>query len=395
MHPERTGCVVHSGVRGWGRARLASPPEAGPRPSRPTGGAPLPRRTTCLDDRGGMADPDPLTVPLLFAATHGAQSHEARALRRAVAAGAVVRVRRGVFTTAPVWGALDARGRLVVRTRAVVLGSARVVASHGSAVALHDLPAVRQAADRVSVVDPGRTTTKVTPTLRTRPGPLRDEEVVALSGVRVTGLERTAVDVARTAPFADAVMCVDAVLRRLVLPRGHRTGVEVDAELDRHRARLVTAVGEGHGPGQVAARRAIAFASPWAENGGESLVRVVLHELGVPAPELQREFVVASGTARCDFYDPSRLAVFEFDGFAKYADAALRGGRTPAEVVRDEKRREAELLERPDVRTVVRVEYRDVVDPRRLARLLGRAGVPVDPRRVTAAARAARLRFAA
>ena len=341
-----------------------------------------------------LAELDPLTVPLSFAATQGAQSREARALRRAVAAGTVVRVRRGVFVDSPTWDALDAGGRLVLRTRAVVLGSTRSVASHGSAVALHDLPRVDRAADRVSVIDPRRTTTKTSVTLRTRPGPVPDEEVVVLSDVRVTSLERTAVDVARTAPFADAVMCVDGVLRRLVLPHGHRTGPEVESALARLRAFLLHAVGEGDGPGQAAARRAISFASPWAENGGESLVRVVLHELGVSTPELQREFVVASGTARCDFYDAAHLAVLEFDGFGKYADAALRGGRTAAEVVRDEKRREAELLERADVRTVVRVEYRDLVDPQRLARLLGRAGISVDPRRVTAAARAARLRFA-
>ena len=341
-----------------------------------------------------LLDLDPLTVPLSFAATHGAQSREARGLRRAVAAGQVVRVRRGVFVEQPTWDALDARARLVLRTRAVVLGSACWVASHGSAVALHDLPRVEQAADRVSVVDARRASTKTSATLRIRPGPLRDEEVVVLSDVRVTSLERTALDVALTAPFADAVLCVDAVLRRLVLPRGHRSGLEIDELLARRRAHLLAEIGDGTGPGRAAARRAIAFASPWAENGGESLARVVLHELGVPTPDLQREFTLASGTARCDFLDPSHLAVFEFDGFGKYADEALRGGRSVAEVMRDEKRRETELLERDDVRVVVRFEYRDLVAPRRLAALLTRAGIPVDPRRVTAAARAARLRFA-
>jgi hypothetical protein len=341
-----------------------------------------------------LSDLDPLTVSLSFAATHGAQSREARGLRRAVAAGLVVRARRGVFVSATTWDALDARGRLVLRTRAVVLGSSCWVASHGSAVAIHDLPRIEQASDRVSVIDTRRASTKTSPTLRTRPGRLPDEEVVVLSDVRVTSLERTAVDVALTAPFADAVMCVDAVLRRLVLPHGHRSGPEVDELLGRQRALLLHSIGDGSDPGQAAARRAVAFASPWAENGGESLARVVLHELGVPPPELQREFVVASGTARCDFFDQSHLAVFEFDGFGKYADGALRGGRTAAEVVRDEKRREAELLGRDDVRVVVRFEYRDLVAPRRLAALLTRAGIPVDPRRVTAAARAARLRFA-
>jgi hypothetical protein len=341
-----------------------------------------------------LRDHDPLSVPLSFAAAHGAQSREARGLRRAVAAGRVVRVRRGVFVDQPTWDALDARARLVLRTRAAVLGSVCWVASHASAVAIHDLPRVEQAAGRVSVIDTRRASTKTSATLRIRPGPLRDEEVVVVSDVRVTCLERTALDVALTAPFADAVMCVDAVLRRLVLPRGHRSGLEVDALLARRRTNLLDAIGEGTGPGRAAARRAIAFASPWAENGGESLARVVLHELGVPTPELQREFTLASGTARCDFFDPAHLAAFEFDGFGKYADEALRGGRSVAEVMRDEKRREAELLERDDVRVVVRFEYRDLVAPRRLAALLTRAGIPVDPRRVTAAARAARLRFA-
>lgn len=212
--------------------------------------------------------------------------------------------------------------------------------------------------------------------------------------VPVTSITRTAVDVAKTASFADAVLCADAVLRRLVLPLGHRTGPAIDTLLARHRATLLDMVGPSDHPGGRAARRVIDFASPYAENGGESLLRVVLHELGAPTPELQRVFT-QNGTfvARCDAYLAEFGTVVEFDGFVKLTDPTMLAGKTPEEALRDRVRRDKRLLALPGVKHVVHCYYFELVQPHLLAALLNDADVVLSPRRRAEASRIATRRF--
>lgn len=96
---------------------------------------------------------------------------------------------------------------------------------------------------------------------------------------------------------------------------------------------------------------------------GESLSRVTLWRLGLPAPELQIEIAVRGHGYRCDFGWPEFRGVGEFDGKTKYADL-LRRGETAADVVMREKRREANL--RAAGWRVVRWTYADVLNPERL-----------------------------
>ena len=343
-----------------------------------------------------MEHTDPITCELRFAATHGDGAPETIALRSGVADGSLVRIHRGVYATASDWEKLDSRGRHVLLTRALAAGPARhCVVSHVSALAALDLPRVHDDFDdTVTVTDPRRTSTKTSSHLLRRPGQVPADDLVRLGDLSVTGLRRTAVDVARTASFADAVLCTDAVLRRLVLPNGHRTGPVVAAALRREREALIGRLGPTTHPGNRAARRAFQFASPFAENGGESLLRVVLFELGLSNVELQREFHLADGrVARCDTYLAAHGVAVELNGFVKLTDPRMLAGRTPAEVVRDRARRDRSLCQVPEVRAVVNCEYPDLVVPDRLGELLRDVGVGLDRRRVTAAARAAARRF--
>jgi len=342
-----------------------------------------------------MASPDPTQLPLLRVATHGDSSREARALRRGAERGLLHRVRRGVYVDLADWTALEARGRHVVTVRASVAGASPGIAvSHESAVALHGLPTVgRRLDDIVRTIDEHRSTVKRTPTFLVRPGLLPDDDVVEVAGVRVTSLLRTAADMARTASFAEGVLCVDAVLRRIVLGGEHRDGPDVDETLTQVRAALVSRVGPPGHKGGRAARRIIAFASPWAENGGESLLRIALHELGVAQPVLQKVFRLHGRVvARADVQLPDG-AVLEFDGMEKLVDGRMLAGRSTAQALREQKARDRALLALPDVRTVIHCDYVDVVRPEQLAELLRAGGVSLDPRRIRAAARAARARF--
>lgn len=341
--------------------------------------------------------PDPLRVPLSFAATHGDGAKETLALRRGSAGGALVRVHRGVYAPAPDVAALDPRGRHVLLCRAVVAAlGPRCVVSHASAVEALGLPRVHPPASVVDVVDPRRETVRVSTHLRRRPGTVPADEVERVGEIKVTSLVRTATDVALTASFEQAVLCLDGVLRRLVLPRGHAEGAAVEARLARWRGVLGDRLGPPGRRGGTSARRALAFASPWAENGGESLLRIVLHELGVGEVTLQRVVRVGGRAAgRVDAFLEDHDTAVELDGFVKLTDPAMLAGRTPAEAARDQNRRDQRLLAAPSVRRVVHCEYDDVVHPERLTGHLRRAGVTVDPRRVTHSVRAAARRFAA
>lgn len=292
------------------------------------------------------------------------------------------------------WARLDRRGRHVLTTRAVVAGlSPRVVVSHGSAVALHRLPSVDWPRGPVHVIDPGRDRTQATARVVRHPGPIDAHDTVEIDGLVVTSEGRTAVDRSRTASFADGVLCVDAVLRRAAArtgcfeasdrrdPRrsaGHRS--LVDAAADGMRRLLFERLDREPGTrGLSTARGVMAFATPWAENGGESLCRLALLELGAPEPAMQVEFFDDEGLAgRCDFVIGD--AALEFDGKAKYDDAAMRAGQVPSAVVKAEKARERRLVRSGGISAIGRCDAEDVALRLPLARILRDLDVELRPR---------------
>jgi hypothetical protein len=322
---------------------------------------------------------------LIFSATPGAQSREARALRRDAAAGRLVRVQRGVYVPTEDWVRLSPWRRHVVRVRAAVSALPDdCVVSHGSAVAVHGLPSVQGDPRRVHVIDRRRASTQSTPVLVKHAVGLEDDEVESLGDLLVTSELRTAYDVARSSGFDDGVLCLDGVMRRRLmvagrLPRTDEMRARVEDVRDEFRLRFGAMAGRAVGRrGELALERAVSFATPLSENGGESLVRVALHRLGAPQPVLQEEFFDARGfVGRCDFFFAAFGLVLEFDGFAKYSDPRLLAGSSPAEVVRREKRREARLLGTGRVRRIERCDVDDVRDPRLLAAILRRGGVPL------------------
>lgn len=248
----------------------------------------------------------------------------------------LVRVRRGAYVPSAISGPAGRDLRYELRI-AAVLGTRRtpVVLSHLSAALAWGLPIVNPWPSRVHItvdLGSGKRSKNGVVVHRSELGP---KDAVERNGILVTSLTRTLTDLARTAPFRDAVAAIDSALHEGRSSRGE----------------LVAAIeAEDIAIGHRRALRAVEFADPSATLPGESFSRVLMHELGFPPPELQHEFETPLGRERfADFWWEGIRLVGEFDGKDKYVNPEYTDGRTPAEVVWAEKQRENELSDH-DVR---------------------------------------------
>ena len=262
-------------------------------------------------------------------------------LARWCARGDLVRIARGAYLPATAADGIDAAARHALEVRAALERlRVPVAASHVSAAVLHGLPVWDLPLDRVHLTRLAPGSVRRSARLHVHGAGLADDEVGLVDGCHVTSVARTLVDIARTAPFEQAVAVTDAALR---------AGLVAPASLAHARQRA------RHRAGATAAGRVTAFADGRAEGVGESRSRVAIRRHGLPAPELQWD-VRGGGRriGRVDFGWPALRTVGEFDGRTKYSrdDAA--------EVVWAEKRREDAL--RAEGLRVVRWTWADLAD---------------------------------
>ncbi|MGE3285916.1 MAG: hypothetical protein AB7J32_07405 [Pseudonocardia sp.] len=282
-------------------------------------------------------------------------------IRRALRAGRLCAVRRGAYLAGPAPGDPVARHLAEVRAAAVALCPDAVV-SHVSAALVHGLPVWAVPLDRVCVTRPRRRSgARIGARVHVRCAPLDTADVVERDGIAVTSPTRTLLDVARTVPFEQAVVIVDAALRVGLVDHG-----ALAAELERRR----------RWPGGPAAGRAFAFADGRSDNPGESRSRVAIAAAGLPPPQLQWEVRTNGGVLLgiADFGWKRHRTVGEFDGRRKYG-RDLRPGQEPGDAVFAEKLREDAL--RAEGLAVVRWTWTDLdhfapVAERIRARLAGR-----------------------
>ncbi|GLI26675.1 CTP synthase [Agromyces rhizosphaerae] len=317
--------------------------------------------------RARLGDPERLSTAQLLGAgaTH-------RQVRQAVREGSLIRVRRGAFAPRAAWAAASPEERHVELIRATATAQTRHdrPVSHLSAAAVHGLPIIGRMPDAVELWDGAAGGGSSTPGIRTHRGGARPA-TVEIEGITVTSLPRTAVDIASTEPFATAVCVLDAAMGRTIPDADGNGEAELTAQV-----LLAELSRAGIRRGRRAATRAIGFADSRSGSPGESWSRASMHELGFEVPELQVRFERQHGHADVDYFWRSRGIVGEFDGAQKYMREEYLRGRTPAEVVVAEKRREDELRRHPGVRGFVRWDWRVARSPRRLAELLDAHGVP-------------------
>lgn len=241
-----------------------------------------------------------------------------------------------------------------------------------SAAALLGLPALAGWNAPVHATVPasmyrGRTSDLV---LHTRP--VSPDERAEDNGIAATTVPRTVVDIAMSGDLRASVVVADAALR---------AGTTLD---------LLRAAVDPRARARRLATQVIDLADGRSGSPAESFARVVFLELGLPEPLLQQEFVIDGHRYAVDFWFPEQGVVVEVDGRAKYTQDRYRSGRTPTEVFLDEKRRHERLLTVPDVRAVLRLEWRDLHDPELLVRRFRAAGLPCPVRPIRSARRAAR-----
>lgn len=245
----------------------------------------------------------------------------------AVKAKTLVRLTRGVYmpaqsaTTASTPEGKDARYRLACIAGATSTRAGDAPLSHQSAAAIHRLPLLAPDRSAVHVIRGGPGGSSRRAGRHRHAGAVPPEDIVEVDGIRVTSLRRTALDVAQTGNFAQALTIVDAVMRRGV------TGEQLSGALTGRRPE-----------GVRVARRAIEHGNGLSESVGESWSRAQMIDAGLPLPTLQRRYLLEGHEQRPDFDWDGRL-VGEFDGEVKYR-GLLRPGESPSDAVIREKERE-------------------------------------------------------
>lgn len=309
---------------------------------------------------------DPLTPrPRLLSLTALAERGVSRRRREYfLRDGALRRIRRGTYiAAADVPDGIDAQEQqLLLRTRATAPSlHPGTVVSHASALVLHGLP--------VFDLDTG-----VVTTTRHRPGSGTRRStssvqysaeltgaVVAVDGIPVTAIARSIVDVARAGRFTGALCAADAALARSLCSRS-----DLQREVAAARGKV----------GVEIARGVVDFADGRAESVFESVSRVAIHRLGLPAPIPQVELRLSSGrTVRVDLFWKRWNLIGECDGLGKYG---ITGGSSRVRAsLAAEKDRQSDL--EADGFRLVRWRWPDAQEPARLERLI-RAGIHLQER---------------
>lgn len=277
-------------------------------------------------------------------------------------AGKLVRIRHGVYVDAPQWQKLESWERYALNVEAAAeCLAAPTIFSHHSAASIHGIPTILRH-------QPVHALTTYTGGGRSRAGVRRhlvaagSERAQEVNGFLVTDRIRTVLDIAASVPFAEAVVPVDFLLNR------KRNSQPVTKE------QLLDGISGTYS--KAAVRRitaAVKFGAGNSGSPGESYARGLMHVLGFETPLLQYAVNTSRGTVYTDYYWEGLGLVGEFDGREKYMKPEYLQGRTPSQVVIEEKAREDAI--RAAGRRVFRLVWSDLTVSK-LERVLESAGVP-------------------
>lgn len=238
-----------------------------------------------------------------------ARGYSSQSVGRAVADGALVRLRPGFYVD----GHARERNRDERHLLSVLAADSAMdgpVFSHWSAALIHGLPDWGLPLRKVSVSRLGHALrSRSTRIVRHDLCPLAPDEIIDIDGLSVTSADRTIIDIARICDRVPSVAVADAGLNRRLV-----TAKCLDDALERAAGRA----------GIKRARFAIALADDASESVAESRSRLCFAEFGLPEPETQVDIFDKAGNfiGRVDFLWREYGVIGECDGFGKYFDGA-------------------------------------------------------------------------
>lgn len=250
-------------------------------------------------------------------------------IRSALAAGAITRLRRGVYIST---GAVPEDPALMHLLRALAeqVAAPNRVASHDTAALAHGLPLLStrlSAAGPVHLTRPRSSSdrSRVAPGRRLHLGELPQHHVVTLpSALVATTPARTAVDLALSLPLPVGLMSADAAARAEF---EQVAGSLARRHYGNHRLRSAALVPlhEAVEHVQDSGRRAhlstlMGLVDPRRESPLESFSSGHMHLAGLPAPVLQAQVRTGSGVYAVDYLWEEFGVIGEADGEVKYSD---------------------------------------------------------------------------
>lgn len=290
-----------------------------------------------------------------------------RRYRNEVAMGKLVRLHRGAFVEKDVLDLRSPRMRYQLHCLGAFHASRTdVVLSHESAAAIHGIPFLGRYPQLIHVLATMQAGTRTEHGFRKHATWFPNAHIEYRGELVLTDLIRTLVEFACTSTLAGAVAALDWALRN------HGQGSPAPVTKERL---IACADGLEIRRGRKQLLLALDLANPLAESPGESLSRVLIHQLGFPKPTLQAEFSDRRGfIGRVDFFWPEQNLIGEFDGIAKYIREEYTRGRSSAQIVVEEKIREDRL--RASRRGVTRWGWDTATNPQMLFNQLREAGLP-------------------
>lgn len=205
------------------------------------------------------------------------------------------------------WSAGDPRRSHLLYVRAAMgtIGRSRSpVASFQSAAVMHNFDLLKHPGETVTLtMAPGQRNGARAGGVIVYSAALPREQRFVMDRIPVTSPARTVADLARTLPFAEAVVVADSALHRDVASQS-----EVRAVLE----------GCAAWPGSGQARRVIGFADGGAESVLESCGRVLLAGHFAETPVVQHSIEARGLRYHVDLYYPGYKTIVEFDGMVKY-----------------------------------------------------------------------------
>lgn len=287
----------------------------------------------------------------------------ARNLQRAVVQGWVVSPQRGLFALAATWRKIDPfeQARRMVRTLALlhpewVFAGPSAAVFQGLSVSNRDVRNIFVACTEDCHTKKTNLTTRVF---------VKGDEPSVIDGVRMTSFARTVFDCMRMRGFRRGLAVADSALRVSGWGRD-RLADEVERRFAGYR-------------GIALVRDIVRYADGRAENGGESMARAAMIELGYEVPDLQKKVTdpIDGSEFYADYYwtlGSDDVVAGELDGHLKYVDPEMTGGRDTVEVLAEERLRESRIAAR-GIR-IMRFSYKDSQNDERFRRILDAFGIP-------------------